>query len=169
MRVLACKRDPSRRADPGYSLPGTGDPDGALPDEWLSPAELPSLLARSDVVVMCAPLTAETRGMIGAAELRAMKPSAFFINVGRGATVDEPALARALAERRIAGAAVDVFAQEPPPPGHPLYGLDNAIVSPHVSGFLPSYDDKCAELFAENLRRYLAGAPLLNLVDRARG
>ena len=169
MRVLACKRDPSRRADPGYSLPGTGDPDGALPDEWLSPAELPSLLARSDVVVMCAPLTAETRGMIGAAELRAMKPSAFFINVGRGATVDEPALARALAERRIAGAAVDVFAQEPPPPGHPLYGLDNAIVSPHVSGFLPSYDDKCAELFAENLRRYLAGAPLLNLVDRAQG
>ena len=107
--------------------------------------------------------------MIGAAELRAMKPSAFFINVGRGATVDEPALARALAERRIAGAVVDVFAQEPPPPGHPLYGLDNAIVSPHVSGFLPSYDDKCAELFAENLRRYLAGAPLLNLVDRARG
>ena len=169
MRVLACKRDPSRRADPGYSLPGTGDPDGVLPDEWLSPAELPGLLARSDVVVMCAPLTAETRGMIGAAELRAMKPSAFFINVGRGATVDEPALARALAERRIAGAAVDVFAQEPPPPGHPLYGLDNAIVSPHVSGFLPSYDDKCAELFAENLRRYLAGAPLLNLVDRARG
>ena len=169
MRVLACKRDPSRRADPGYSLPGTGDPDGALPDEWLSPAELPGLLARSDVVVMCAPLTAETRGMIGAAELRAMKPSAFFINVGRGATVDEPALARALAERRIAGAAVDVFTQEPPPPGHPLYGLDNAIVSPHVSGFLPSYDDKCAELFAKNLRRYLAGAPLLNLVDRARG
>jgi phosphoglycerate dehydrogenase-like enzyme len=169
MRVLACKRDPALRADPGYWLPGTGDPEGVLPDEWLSPAELPGLLARSDAVVMCAPLTAATRGMIGAAELRAMKPSAFFINVGRGATVDEPALARALAERRIAGAAVDVFAEEPPPPGHPLYGLDNAIVSPHVSGFLPSYDDKCAELFAENLRRYLAGAPLLNLVDRARG
>ena len=107
--------------------------------------------------------------MIGAAELRAMKPSAYFVNVGRGATVDETALAEALSDKRIAGAAIDVFAQEPPPAGHPLYGLDNVIVSPHVSGFLPSYDDKCAELFAENLRRYLAGAPLLNLVDRVRG
>ena len=169
MRVLACKRDPSQRTDSGYHLPGTGDPEGALPDEWLSPAGLPDLLARSDVVVMCAPLTSETRHLIGARELRVMKSSAYFINVGRGATVDEPALAQALAEQRIAGAAVDVFAQEPPPAGHPLYGLDNVIVSPHVSGFLPSYDDKCAELFAENLRRYLDGAPLLNLVDRARG
>jgi len=169
MRVLACKRDPSQRTDSGHHLPGTGDPEGTLPDEWLSPAALPDLLARSDVVVMCAPLTADTRHMIGARELRAMKSSAYFINVGRGATVDEPALAQALAERRIAGAAIDVFAQEPPPAGHPLYGLDNVIVSPHVSGFLASYDDRCAELFAENLRRHLAGAPLLNLVDRARG
>jgi phosphoglycerate dehydrogenase-like enzyme len=169
MAVLACKRDPSRRADPGYRLPGTGDPDGVLPDEWLSPGELPALLARSDVVVMAAPLTPETRHMIGAGELRMMRSSAFFINVGRGATVDEIALAQALADRRIAGAAVDVFAEEPPPPGHPLYGLDNVILSPHVSGFLPSYDDKCSALFAENLRRYLDGAPLLNLVDRAAG
>jgi phosphoglycerate dehydrogenase-like enzyme len=118
---------------------------------------------------MCAPLTKDTERMVGTAELRAMKRSAYFVNVGRGATVDETALAEALSERRIAGAAVDVFAQEPPPVGHPLYGLDNVIVSPHVSGFLPSYDDKCVELFAENLRRYLKGAPLLNLVDRVRG
>jgi phosphoglycerate dehydrogenase-like enzyme len=169
MTVLACKRDPSRRADPGYRLPGTGDPDGVLPDEWFAPEHAAALLARADVVVMCAPLTAATRHMLGAAELRAMKPSAYFVNVGRGATVDEAALVQALAERRIAGAAVDVFAAEPPPPGHPLYGLDNVLVSPHVSGFLPSYDDKCTDLFAENLRRYLAGEPLLNLVDRARG
>ena len=169
MRVLACKRDPTRHADPGYRLPGTGDPEGVLPDAWLAPADVPELLAQSDVVVMCAPLTPHTRHMLGAQELRAMKPTAYFINVGRGATVDERALARAVADRRIAGAAVDVFAQEPPPAGHPLYGLDNVILSPHVSGFLPSYDDKCAELFAENLRRWLAGAPLLNLVERARG
>jgi phosphoglycerate dehydrogenase-like enzyme len=167
--VLACKRDPSRRADDGYCLPGTGDPEGRLPDEWLGHARLDSLLARSDVVVLCAPLTDETRGMIGEQALARMKPSAYFINVGRGASVDETALARALRERRIAGAAVDVFVQEPPPAGHPLYGLDNVIVSPHVSGFLPSYDEKCSVLFAENLRRYLAGEPLLNLVDRARG
>ena len=118
---------------------------------------------------MAAPLTPATRHMIGAPELARMKPTAYFINVGRGASVDEAALARALGERRIAGAAVDVFAEEPPPAGHPLYRVDNVILSPHVSGFLPSYDDRCAELFAENLRRYLAGAPLLNLVDRARG
>jgi len=169
MTVLACKRDPSRREDPGYALPGTGDPGGALPDEWFSPAQVAQLLAPSDAIVMCAPLTSETLLMVGAAEFRAMKPSAYFINVGRGASVDEAALARAVAQKRIAGAAIDVFAEEPPPPDHPLYALDNVIVSPHVSGFLPSYDDKCADLFSENLRRYLAGAPLLNLVDRARG
>jgi phosphoglycerate dehydrogenase-like enzyme len=170
MRVLACKRDPSRRVDDGYRLPGTGDPEGTLPQAWFAPARLHDLLARSDVVVMCAPLTPETRLMIGAAELAAMKPSAFFVNVGRGATVDEAALAAALEAGRLAGAAVDVFAEEPPPAGHPLYGaLDSVIVSPHVSGFLPSYDDRCTELFAENLKRFLAGAPLLNLVDRARG
>jgi phosphoglycerate dehydrogenase-like enzyme len=169
MAVLACKRDPSQRADDGYALPGTGDPEGRVPDAWFAPSGLRELLARSDVVVMCAPLTAETRHMIGAAALAAMKPSAYFVNVGRGATVDEAALARALADGRLAGAAVDVFAEEPPPAGHPLYALDNVIVSPHVSGFMPSYDDRCTDLFAENLRRYLAGAPLLNLVDRARG
>ena len=169
MTVLASKRDPRRRIDDGYCLPGTGDPEGRLPDEWLGHAQLDSLLARSDVVVVCAPLTPETRGLIGDAALRRMKPSAYFINVGRGASVDEAALARALRERWIAGAAIDVFAQEPPPAGHPFYGLDNVILSPHVSGFLPSYDEKCSVLFAENLRRYLAGEPLLNLVDRARG
>jgi phosphoglycerate dehydrogenase-like enzyme len=169
MTVLACKRDPSRRADPGYAPPGTGDPEGALPHAWFAPAQLPDLLARADAVVMCAPLTHETRAMLGPAELAAMKPSACLVNVGRGGTVDEPALARALAERRIAAAAIDVFAQEPPPAGHPFYGLDNVILSPHVSGFVPSYDDRCAELFAENLRRHLAGAPLLNLVDRSLG
>jgi phosphoglycerate dehydrogenase-like enzyme len=170
MRVLACKRDPSRRADHGYCPAGTGDPEGRLPDGWFSPAQLTELLAASDVVVMCAPLTRETRHMIGARELGAMKPTTYFINVGRGASVDEPALARALADQRIAGAAVDVFAQEPPPAGHPLYGVgDHAILSPHVSGFVASYDEDCCTLFAENLRRYLDGTPLLNLVDRARG
>jgi phosphoglycerate dehydrogenase-like enzyme len=169
MRVLACKRDPARHADQGYCPAGTGDPEGRLPDGWFSPAELHALLAASDVVVMCAPLTRETQHMIGAAELAAMKRTAYFVNVGRGASVDEAALTRALAEQQIAGAAVDVFAQEPPPAGHPLYGAPNAILSPHVSGFVASYDDDCCTLFAENLRRYLDGAPLLNLVDRAKG
>ncbi|HKZ06897.1 MAG TPA: D-2-hydroxyacid dehydrogenase [Methylomirabilota bacterium] len=169
MTVLACKRDPARREDAGYALPGTGDPSGVLPAAWYAPGAVGELLARSDVAVMCAPLTPETRGMLGARELARMKPSAFFINVGRGATVDEAALADALGAGGLAGAAVDVFAEEPPPPGHPLYALDNVILSPHVSGFLPSYDDRCVELFGENLRRFLAGQPLLNLVDRRLG
>jgi phosphoglycerate dehydrogenase-like enzyme len=139
---------------------------------------LTELLAISDVVVNCAPLTRQTERMIDARALAAMKPSAYFINVGRGASVDEAALAQALRDKRIAGAAVDVFAQEPPPPGHPLYergapgaaqAPHNVILSPHVSGFLPSYDDKCTDLFAANLRRWLRKEPLLNLVDRARG
>jgi len=169
MTVLACKRDPSKREDTGYALPGTGDPDGALPDAWYAPRQLGELLARSDVVVMATPLTRETERMIGKAELLSMKPSAYFINVGRGATVDESALAAALRDGVIAGAAIDVFAQEPPSPGHPLYACDNVILSPHVSGFLPSYDDKCVTLFAENVRRWLAGETLRNLVDRAAG
>lgn len=169
MTVLACKRDPAVRADAGYALPGTGDAEGAIPAAWYAPERVGDLLARSDVVVMCAPLTPATRGMLDAGALARMKPTAYFINVGRGATVDEAALAAALREGRLAGAAVDVFAEEPPPTGHPLYGLDSVIVSPHVSGFLPSYDDKCVELFADNLRRFRAGLPLLNLVDRALG
>jgi phosphoglycerate dehydrogenase-like enzyme len=169
MTVLACKRDPGRRRDDGWALPGTGDPEGTLPDAWLSPAQLPDLLVRSDIVALCAPLTPETHGLIGARELAAMKPTAYLINVGRGASVDERALTEALADKRIAGAAIDVFAQEPPPAGHPLYATENTIVSPHVSGFLPTYDERCTELFAENLGRFLAGAPLLNLVDRTRG
>src|SRR5437764_447224 len=119
MTVLACKRDPSKREDTGYALPGTGDPDGALPDAWYAPRQLGELLARSDVVVMATPLTRETERMIGKAELLSMKPSAYFINVGRGATVDESALAAALRDGVIAGAAIDVFAEEPPRPGHP--------------------------------------------------
>jgi phosphoglycerate dehydrogenase-like enzyme len=169
MTVLACKRDPSERRDTGYCRPGTGDPEGRLPDVCFAPDQFNELLSRSDVVVMCAPLTSETRHMFDAKAFDAMKPSAYFINVGRGGSVDEPALVNALKDGRIAGAAIDVFSQEPPPKKHPLYALDNVIVSPHVSGFLPTYDEACTDLFVENLRRYLAGAPLLNLVDRAIG
>jgi phosphoglycerate dehydrogenase-like enzyme len=139
------------------------------PAGWYGRGELSRMLPRCDAVVLCAPLTRETRHLIDRAAIGAMKSTAYLVNVGRGATVDEAALACALAERRIAGAAIDVFVDEPPPAGHPFYDLDNVILSPHVSGFLPSYDDRCVELFAENLRRYLAGAPLLNLVDRTRG
>ena len=118
---------------------------------------------------MCAPLTPETQGMLGAQELASMKPDALLINVGRGATIDEAALVEALRTERIQAAALDVFAEEPLPSGHPLYALDNVILSAHVSGFLPTYDEACTTLFCENLRRFLANEPLLNLLDRAKG
>jgi phosphoglycerate dehydrogenase-like enzyme len=98
-----------------------------------------------------------------------MKPSAYFINVGRGQTVDENALIEALSQKQIAGAAIDVYEQEPYPEGGALFALENVILSPHVSGFINGMDDRCCDLFAENLRRYLAEEPLLNLVDREKG
>ena len=108
--------------------------------------------------------------------MRPKAPKGVEVVAGRAAAVvadtvevQAVALAVAVGEGRIAGAAVDVFAQEPPPANHPLYRVDNVIVSPHVSGFLASYDDRCAELFAENLRRFVGGEPLVNLVDRAKG
>ena len=127
------------------------------------------VLKQADVLTLHVPLAQDTRALIGSSELAAMKPGALLVNCARGGLIDEVALLGALEEGAIGGAALDVFAQEPPPAGHPFYGLDNVILSPHVSGFLPSYDEKCSVLFALNLRRYLAGEPMLNLVDRTRG
>jgi len=124
-------------------------------------------LARADFVVVTVPLTPETRGLVGAAELGAMKPSAWFINIARGQIVDEAALVTALTERRIGGAILDVFEREPLPPEHPLWGLDNAVITPHISG--PSTPDEIAPIFNDNLRRYLSGRPLRHVVDRHRG
>jgi glyoxylate/hydroxypyruvate reductase A len=124
-------------------------------------------LASSDYVVMVAPLTPETRGMLGEPELHAMKPEAWLVNVGRGPLIQEPALVRALQERWIAGAVLDVFAEEPLPAEHPLWGMPNVVVTPHISG--PSLPDEIAPIFNENLRRFLTGRPLRGKVDIRRG
>jgi D-2-hydroxyacid dehydrogenase (NADP+) len=97
-----------------------------------------------------------------------MKPTALLVNVARGAVVDEAALILALREGWIAGAALDVFEQEPLPANSLLWKMENVIISPHISGFTPHYDERATALFAENLRRYLAGEPLLNRVERER-
>jgi glyoxylate/hydroxypyruvate reductase A len=128
---------------------------------------LRSALARADFVVLTVPLSAATRGLLGAAELAAMKPSAWLINIARGPIVDEAALLEALRARRIGGAVLDVFDAEPLPPEHPLWTLDNVAITPHISG--PSTPREIAPIFNDNLRRYLAGRPLRHLVDRARG
>jgi D-2-hydroxyacid dehydrogenase (NADP+) len=107
--------------------------------------------------------------LIGEAELRTMKPSAYLVNIARGALVDEQALVRALREGWIAGAGLDVFEHEPLPDDSPLWAMDNVLISPHVAGFTPRYDERATALFVENLGRYLSGQPMLNLVDKARG
>jgi phosphoglycerate dehydrogenase-like enzyme len=168
MRVLAIRRS-SGRAEEGYAVDNTGDPQGAIPDQFYPPEGLYEMLGRCDYVVIALPLTEATYHMIGEAELRAMKPNAFLVNIARGSIVDEAALAQALREGWIAGAGLDVFEQEPLPPYSPLWDMERALISPHVAGFTPRYDDRAAALFAQNLARYLAGEPLLNLVDKARG
>ena len=107
--------------------------------------------------------------MIGEAELRAMRPNAYLVNIARGRVIDEQALIRALKEGWIAGAGLDVTEEEPLPSDSPLYSMQNVILTPHISGASVYYDSRLAALFAENLRRYRAGEPLLNLYDAARG
>ncbi|MCB1488016.1 MAG: D-2-hydroxyacid dehydrogenase [Bauldia sp.] len=143
-----------------------GDP---LVDRAFGPEGLRDMLAGSDYVVVCSPLTPETRGFFGEAEIAAMKPSAVFINVGRGAVVDEPALAAALAGKRIRGAALDVFATEPLPADSPFWDLDNVLVSPHSADHTPGWIDSSMLKFVENFGRYASGESLLNPVDKKAG
>jgi phosphoglycerate dehydrogenase-like enzyme len=131
------------------------------------PPALRLALARADFVVVTVPLTRGTRGLIGARALSAMKPTAWLINIARGPVVDEAALVDALEKRRIGGAVLDVFATEPLPPAHPLWGLDNAVITPHIAG--PSTPEEIAPIFNDNLRRYCAGRPLRHEVNRRRG
>jgi len=155
----------------GMRTIGTKRRPGPVPhvDRVYPPEGLPEVLAASDVVVIALPLTPETRHLIGAEELRTMKPSAFLINIGRGPIVDEAALIRALQEGWIAGAGLDVFEREPLPADSPLWTMEQVIITPHVSGAWPGYLDAAVPLFCDNLRRYLEGVPLRNLVDKAQG
>ena len=107
--------------------------------------------------------------MIGEAELAAMKPGAYLINIGRGGTVDEPALIRALADGRLGGAALDVFAEEPLPEDSPLWGLENVIITAHYAGGTPHYNQRALAIFLDNLGRFRRGEPLRNVVDKQAG
>ena len=133
------------------------------------PERLHELLGWADFVVVAVPLTAETRGLIGADELRAMRSDAFLINIARGEVVDEAALARCLRAGGLAGAALDVFSAEPLPAAHPFWSLPNLVLTPHISGYMPSYFDRMLAIFEDNLERYLEGRPLRNVVDKQAG
>jgi phosphoglycerate dehydrogenase-like enzyme len=158
MRVLGIRR--SFRSEDAV------DPDL---DQGYPPERLRELLGQCDYVVLAVPLTAETEHLIGEAELRAMKPSAYLVNIARGHVIEEQALIRALREGWIAGAGLDVAEIEPLPSNSPLYALPNVILTPHIAGVSVHYEKRLAELFAENLRRYRMGEPLTNRYDPERG
>lgn len=155
MHVVGVRRDPTVGAR------GVAEMHG--PDELLE------LLPRADHVVLTVPLTAQTRHLIGERELRAMKPTAAIVNIGRGGTIDEAALVRALQEGWIAAAGLDVFEVEPLPPDSPLWRMENAIITAHYSGRTPRYEERASAIFLDNLARYVAGQPLRNVVDKSLG
>jgi phosphoglycerate dehydrogenase-like enzyme len=158
MTVLAVKRhvSASLAADP-------------LVEQVYGPERRIEMLSRCDYVVVAAPLTAETRGMIGEPEFAAMKSTAVVINVGRGPVIEEKALVRALSNGRIKGAALDVFDQEPLPQGHPFYQLENVLLSPHCADHTPDWLDNAMRFFVAQFERFRKGEPLLNVVDKKLG
>jgi len=156
MRVIAVREHPEKERPGGVA-------------SVFAPAQLSELLAQSDYVVVAAPLTEATRGLINAECLAAMRPDAYLINVGRGPQVDEAALANALRSHSIAGAALDVFEQEPLPAESPLWELENLLITPHTAGLTEKLWQRHYALFSENLRRYLAHEPLLFIVDKQKG
>jgi phosphoglycerate dehydrogenase-like enzyme len=137
--------------------------------EVLPPSQLDDLLARSDYVVLAAPVIQSTQKMIGRPQLAKMKPDAFLINVSRGALVDEPSLIEVLRNNKIAGAALDVFETEPLPSDSPLWDLENLLITPHTAGMTEKLWERQYAFFSENLRRYLDHRPLLALVNKQNG
>jgi phosphoglycerate dehydrogenase-like enzyme len=158
MAVLAVKRhvEPSHGADP-------------LVEQMYSPDRLIEMIPRCDYIVVAAPLTPETRGMIAQPEFAAMKPTAVVINVGRGPVIREEALVSALSEERIKGAALDVFDHEPLPNGHPFYKLENVLMSPHCADHTPDWLDRAMQFFIAQFDRFQKHKPLMSVVDKKLG
>ena len=167
--VLATKGNAMQPNDTGYTQEGLGDPNGDLPHRIYPFQALKSMISDCDFLVVAVPLTPDTRGLIGAEELGVMKPHTYLVDVSRGGVIDHIALIRALKDKKIAGAALDVFPEEPLPPNSPLWKFPNVIISPHISGNTPHYDQRAMTLFIENMRRYLAGEALHNQFEVERG
>jgi phosphoglycerate dehydrogenase-like enzyme len=168
MKIIAICRQPGRHPDDGFHLaPEIGDPQGRLPVEWFSSEQLPAAVEGADFLVITCPLTDRTRGIVNQAVLDAMKPTAFLVNVGRGAIIEFEALRNSLSRGRIAGAALDVHPKEPLLPDDPVYDLPNAQITPHMSGVMTDedYSRLLCDVLLENLRRFVKGEPLLNRVQ----
>lgn len=156
MRVIATRRNVEKGSSEGVA-------------QVFPSSQLDQLLAQSDYVVLAAPVIASTEGLIGAQQLATMKPDACLINVGRGQLVDEPALIQALRKKKIGGAALDVFEQEPLAADSPFWDMENVLITPHTGGLADKLWEREYDLFAENLRRYIAHQPLLALVNKQQG
>jgi phosphoglycerate dehydrogenase-like enzyme len=140
-----------------------------LVDDFFESKDLKSMLAVSDYVLVALPLTPDTRGLLGEGEIALMKPSSVLINVGRGPVIDESALVSALESGALRGAALDVFTVEPVPSGHPFWTMPNVLLSPHTADHVEGFLIPAFECFMENLKRFLSGLPLSNIVDKHAG
>jgi len=152
-----------------YVVPGTGDPEGVLPDKVFGLSQAEAFVSEVDFLIVAVPLTKLTDGMIGESELRAMRPTSYLLNPARGPIVQEPALLQALEERWIAGAALDTHYQYPLPPDHPLWRMENVILTPHIAGSSLSqrFVHRLWDIFSQNARRFADDQPLLNELSSA--
>ena len=167
MRIIAVKARPEQHADTSFRLPGTGDPEGTIPDRIVGVDGLGDAFAEADFVSITLPISSGSRGVVSRAVLERLRPHAWLINTGRGPVTDEEALAELLAAGRIGGAALDVFGQEPLPSSSPFWTLPDVVLTPHISGSSGALEHR--HLIAENLRRFVAGEALMNEVDVERG
>jgi phosphoglycerate dehydrogenase-like enzyme len=168
-QILATKRNAMKPEDTGYALENQGDLTGDFVRRLYPSEALKSMARECDFMVVTAPLTTRTRGMVGADVFDVMKPGALLVDTSRGGVVDHAALISALRDHKIAGAALDVFPEEPLPDNSPLWKMPNVLITPHISGNSTQYDQRAIRLFIQNLRRYLAGQPLLNQMDPVEG
>ncbi len=168
-KILAAKRDLKHLEDGGYAPLGFGDPAGDYVHRFYPAEALASMAKDCDFLVVAVPLTSDTRNLINARIFDAMKESAYIIDASRGGVIHQASLITALEKNKIAGAALDVFSEEPLPPDNPLWKMPNVLLTPHIAGESRHYDERALQLFIENLSRYLAKEPLLNRVDVRRG
>lgn len=155
MRVIGMRRNPEKTSP--------------YVDNMVGPDRLREVLVSADFVVNTLPQTAATTHLLGVDELAAMKPTSYLVNIGRGATIDEIALANALQNGTIAGAALDVFEQEPLPDSSPLWTMPNVLITSHYAGASPHYHERALDIFLDNLQRFKDGRPLRNVVDKQHG
>ncbi len=169
MRVHVMTRNGIRSRDNNYEVPGTGDPDGILPDQAYTIDEKKTFLAALDFLILAFPLSTSTDGLIGEEDLQLLPRHAFLLNPARGKLVKEEALIRALNESWIAGAALDTHYHYPMPADHPLWKMPQVILTPHISGSTqsPHYLERVYDIFIQNLERYISGKPLLNELNAA--